>query len=285
MTRQAISAEAEDFRDARWQREGTRQVETAHDAERFVERVGFAACLTDARRPGPSLYVAVCGRRDAIMPRNVQKDPEASHTWRLKDEVVRRGKVYYGKLGTRTLFIAPRMVPYFHAIWGVRRADEKKHLSRSAQAILRVLRREWEMATSDLREDSGVKDRTKFTRALDELQAAMLVVPAEVYYQPKFTYVWTLAVGRFPDELRRRVRRDVALREIARTFLSNAGMTIPAELARVTGLSRPDAGLGNRALVAEGYATSPARGVYLLTQPLAPYPRDPFQAPSHAESP
>jgi hypothetical protein len=93
MPRHEISSEAEDLRDARWQREGTRQVETAHDAERFVERVGFAACMTDARRPGPSLYVAVCGRRDAIMPRNVQKDPEASHTWRLKDEIVRRGKV------------------------------------------------------------------------------------------------------------------------------------------------------------------------------------------------
>ena len=270
MPRFEISAEAEDIRDVRWQREGSRQVETAHDAERFVERVGFAACLTDARRPGPSLYVAVCGRRDAIMPRNVQKDPEASHTWLLKDDVVRRGKVYYGKLGTRTLFIAPRMIPFFHAVWGIRRAEEVKRLSRPAQAILRVLRREWEMATSDLREDSGVKDRAKFTRALDELQAAMLVVPAEVYYQPKFTYIWTLAVGRFPGELRRRVRRDVALREIARCFLSNAGMTIPAELARVTGLSRPEAGLGNRALVAEGYATSPARGVYILSPTVVP---------------
>ncbi len=42
-------------------------------------------------------------------------------------------------------------------------------------------------------------------------------------------------------------------------------MTIPGELARVTGLSRPDAGRGNRALVAEGYATMPASGVYLST--------------------
>jgi hypothetical protein len=92
-------------------------------------------------------------------------------------------------------------------------------------------------------------------------------VPAEVYYEPKFTYIWTLAVGRFPNELRRRVRRDVAVREIARCFLSNAGMTVPGELARVIGLSRPEAGLGNRALVAEGFAASPERGVYVLTQP------------------
>ena len=263
-----LSADAEEYRDERWQREGTRQVETAFDAERFVERVGFAACLTDARRPGPSLYVAVCGRRDAIMPRNVQKDPEASATWLLKDDLVRRGHVYYAKLArARTLFIAPRMIRYFHAVWGLRRADEPRRLSRTAQRILRVLRREWEMATSDLREDAGVKDRPAFSRALDELQAAMLVVPSEVHYQPKFTYIWTLGVGRFPDQLRQRVNRDVALREIARCFLTGAGMTIPGELARVTGLSRPDAGRGNRALVAEGFATSPSRGVYVLSAP------------------
>jgi hypothetical protein len=260
-----VSSEFEEYRDERWQREGTRAVETPFDAERFVERVGFAACLTDARRPIPSLYVAVCGRRDAIMPRTVQKDPEASATWHLKDEVVRRGKVYYGKLaGARTLFIAPRMVPYFHAVWGMRKAEEPRRLSRHARAVLKVLRREWEMATSDLREDAGIKDRATFTRALDELQAAMIVVPSEVHYQPKFTYIWTLAVGRFPDELRRRVSRSTALREIARCFLTSAGMTVPAELARVTGIPRWEAGLGNRALVAEGFATSPARGVYVL---------------------
>jgi len=44
-------------------------------------------------------------------------------------------------------------------------------------------------------------------------------------------------------------------------------MTIPGELARVTGLSRPDAGRGNLALVAEGYATMYARGVYRLADP------------------
>ena len=265
--RTPIPVDVEEFRDERWRREGARQVETAADAEQFVEQVGFAACLTDSRRPGPSLYVAVCGRRDAVLPRNVQKDPETSLAWTLKDEVVRRGRVYYAKLSRgKATFVAPRMIPYFHAIWGVRKADESRRLSRNARAILRVLRGEWEMATSDLREESGVKDRRAFTIALDELQAAMIVVPAEVAYAPKFTYIWTLGIGRFPDALRRRISRDTALREIARCFLSCAGTTFPGELARVTGLSRPEAGLGNRALVAEGFAVSPSRGVYRLAR-------------------
>ena len=266
-----VPPDVEEYRDERWSREATRQVETASAAERFIEHVGFAACLTDSRRPGPSLYVAVCGRRDVVMPRNVQKDPEASLTWVLKDELIRRGRVYYAKLARgKTMFLAPRMIPYFHAVWGVRRRDEKRRLSRNARSILRVLRGEWEMGTADLRDESGVKDRQAFTRGLDELQAAMIVVPSEVYYQPKFTYIWSLGIGRFPDALVKRVTRDAAVREIARCFLAGAGMTVPGELARVTGLSRPEAGRGNRALVAEGYATMPSPGTYQLARPLGP---------------
>ena len=200
------------------------------------------------------------------MPRNVQKDEEASLTWHLKDEIIRRSKVYYAKLARgKTMFIAPRMIPYFHAVWGIRKAEEKTRLSRNARAILDVLRREWEMGSADLRDEARVKERKAFNTALDELQAAMIVVPSEVLYRPKFTYIWTLAVGRFPDQLRRRVSRSTAVREIARGFLAGAGMTLPGEMARVTGLPRWEAGLGNRALVAEGYAAMPARGVYRLT--------------------
>src|SRR5690606_1703475 len=109
--RQTLPPDIEEIRDFTWRRQGDRQVDSPADAERFIDEVGFAACLTDSRRPGPSLYVAVCGRRDAVLPRNVQKAPEASRTWLLKDELVRRGKVYYGKLGRgKAMFIAPRMI-------------------------------------------------------------------------------------------------------------------------------------------------------------------------------
>ena len=260
-----LPVEIEEYRDQWWHRDATRAVETVGAAERFVERVGFAASFADARRPGPSLYVAVCGRRDAVLPRHVQKDPETSLTWQLKDQMVRRGKVYYAKLARgKAMFIAPRMIPYFQAIWGLRRVDEATRLSASARSVLKVLRREWEMSTSDLREEAGLKDRASLTRAIDELQAAMLVVPSEAVYLPKFTYLWTLSVGRFPDQLRQRVKRETAVREMARCFLAGAGMTVPGELARVTGLSRPEAGRGNLALVGEGFATMPARGTYRL---------------------
>jgi hypothetical protein len=258
-----LPEEIENFRDRMWRREPELRVEDAGDAEKLVEAVGFCAAMTDSRRPGPSLYIAVCGRRDAHMPRNVQKDPESSPTWTIKDEVMRRGRVYYAKLARgRATFIAPRLISSFNALWGVPRRKENELLSADARAVLKVLRREWEMATVDLREASGVKERARFTRAMDELQRAMKVVPGEVVYEPWFTYIWTLSEGRFSRELSLKVKREDALREIARAFLDGAGMTTRGELAKVTGLSRVDAGLGNRALVKEGYAERLEEGVY-----------------------
>ena len=207
----------------------------------------------------------MCGRRDAVLPRNVQKDPETSLAWTLKDQVVRRGKVYYAKLARgKATFIAPRMIPHFHAIWGVRPSQERAAAELAARAVLKVLRREWEMASSDLRTESGVTERAAFTRALDELQAAMIVVPSEAVYLPKFTYLWTLAIGRFPDLLSERVRRESPCARSRAAFCRARGMTVRGELARVTGLSRPEAGRGNRALVAEGCAEMLSPGTYAL---------------------
>lgn len=266
-TYQELPAHIEEHRDVHWNREEKACVQTVLHAESFIERVGFAGCLADTRKPGPSLYVAVCGRRDAVLPRNVQKDPETSHTWRLKDELLRRGRVYYGKLPRgRATFLAARMIPSFKTLFGIRRREEKERLSQPALKLLRVLRKEWEMATTELRQESRVLERAAFMRALNELQAAMIVVPTDVVYEPKFTYLWGLAEERFPKEVASRMNRTDALRDVARCFLRGAGLTIPGELARVTGLSRPDAGLGNRALVKEGYAVMLSAGTYRLAE-------------------
>jgi hypothetical protein len=261
----SLPEDIELHRDRLYRRDPEIRVESVGDAERFVEDVGFAWALTDIRTPGPSLYVAVCARRDAVMPKNVQKDPEASHAWVLKDEALRRGKVYYAKLlRGRSTFIAPRLVPAFNALFGLPRAKEGEALSEDARAVLRVLRKEWEMASADLRDESGVKDRKRFTKAMDELQSRMKVVPGEVLYAPKFTYIWCLAEGRFAPDLKVKVARERAVKEIARAYLAAAGQTYRGELSSVTGLARAEAGKGNHALVDDGFAVRIAPGVYRL---------------------
>jgi hypothetical protein len=194
----------------------------------------------------------------------VQKDEETRLTWYLKDEVMRRGRVYYAKLaGGRSMFVAPRLISDFAAVWMPRRKDEPRVLSDNAQRLLKVLRREHELATADLRAASGIKERAAFTRALDELQRTMKVIPQDVIYQP-FSYIWMLAEDRFAEELRKRVARKTALREIARAYLAGSGMTLLGETARASGLSRVEAGLGNHQLVDEGFATRVRNGIYAL---------------------
>src|SRR6185295_11429864 len=103
----------------------------------------------------------------------------------------------------------------FNSIWGIPKQKEKRLLSTDALAILKVMRREWEMGTRDLQRASVISERPRFVKALDELQRTLKVIPGEAVYQPKFTYIWTLAEGRFPEELALEVSRDDALREVA----------------------------------------------------------------------
>ena len=260
-----VPEEFELYRDRKWRREEQLKIETAQQVEEMTEDLGFCLGMTDVRKNLPSVYVAVCGRRDAHMPRNVQKDPEASAAWVLKDEVMQRGKVYYAKLVKgNSMFVAPRLVPAFNAVWGVAKRDEASELSPNALKVLKVLRKEWEMATSDLRAETGIKERTDLTKAIDELQKRMKVVPAEVLYVPKFTYIWTLSEARFPKEMAKKVSREDAVRELARAYLKMCGMTMLGDLARTFGLKRPEAGRANHQLVDEGFAERISTGVYRL---------------------
>ena len=260
-----LSEEIELYRDLKWRREDSLKVDSAEAVEGMVEDLGFCLGLTDARKNLPSVYIAVCGRRDAHMPRNVQKDYEASRAWVLKDEVIARGRVYYAKLVKgHSMFLAPRMIPVFNAIWGCTKKNESEVLSKDAQKVLKVLRKEWEMATSDLRGECGFKDKKDLTRAIDELQRKMKVVPQEVVYIPKFTYIWTLAEARFPEELKMKMPRDEAVRELGRCYLQMCGMTLLGDMSRTFGFQRWESGRANHQLVDEGFAERLSTGIYQL---------------------
>ena len=264
-----LPEEIELYRDRKWRRDPEVRVEDVYTAERFIDEVGFCSALTDSRRPGPSLYIAVCGRRDAHSPRNVQKDPESRLTWNLKDELMRRGRCFYGKvLRGQATFISLHLLPSFKALLGCSRSDEKEVLTKDAQAILKILRSEWEMGTRDLREASGIVERARFDKALTQLQRRLKVIPSEVIYEPTFTYIWSITEARFAEQLKMTVTKERALSDIARAYLGCAGMTVRGELARVTGLTSPDAGLGNWALVDEGFAKRLGPGIYRLAEGL-----------------
>ncbi len=239
------------------------KIETVAEVEAMVDDLGFCLALTDSRTNLPSVYIAVCGRRDVFSPKNVQKDYEKDLAWTLKDEAMRRGRVYYSKLCKgRAMFVAPRLIPYFNAIWGVPKKEEKEIFSEDALKVLKVLRKEYEMGTSDLRIETKIENRQKLTKALDQLQRALKVVPQECLYHPTFTYIWTLAEARFPKQLSKKVSRADAVKELARAFLQMCETTMRGEFARALGITRKEAGLANQALVKEGFAERLSVGVY-----------------------
>jgi hypothetical protein len=256
----------ENYRDKLWRREADLIVENVSQAEAFVENVGFAYALTDMRWTCPSLYVAVCGRRDVRIPKNVQKDPETSQAWVLKDEILQRGKVYYGKMSTtRATFLAPRLLSAACSIWGIDKSEEKEKLSKNAQAILKVLRQEWEMASSDLREAAGIEDRTQLTKAIDELQACFKCIPINVVYVPKFTYIWGLLEGRFEHELLEPIQRQQAIKTLAKAFLTTLGQATEKEFTRILGVSLEDSKIAYKELLKEDYITKVDANNYRLT--------------------
>lgn len=257
--------EVEVYRDKYWRRDETLRIETAADAERLIAEVGFCAAMTDARKEMPSIYIAVCGRREVQTPKNVQKDVECSAAWVLKDEVLRRGLVYYGKITkAQSIFVAPRLIAAFNQIFGLPKNKESELLSANAQAILQVLRKEWESASADLRKEAGIADRQEFNKAMDELQHKLKIIPLEVLYEPKFTYIWTVPEARFPEQLAEKFERETALTEIARAFLQSAGQCSSKELAKIIGITPLEANLGFLNLVEEDFAAMLENGIFRL---------------------
>ena len=205
-----------------------------------------AAGRDGSRRPSALSKRRLCGLPDRLPPsravalrcglrtprrgdaRHVQKDEEASPAWVLKDEIVRRGQVYYAQARARQ--------------GHVRRAADDPLLSRGlGRAPVRrraapepprpgtpegASSRVGDEPRSDLRDD--IRRDTIARRSPRHRRAAGGDArrPSAVVYRP-FTYIWTLAVGRFPEALRRRDARPTAAREIARCFLAGAGMTVP----------------------------------------------------------
>ena len=198
----------------------------------MVEDLGFCLGLTDARR--------IC--RPCISPSAAAATPTCRETSRKITKPAARGcsrtrsslaGVYITLSCSRAnRGFSPANDPSISIRYGgVPKNREEKDLSGSANKILKVLRKEWEMGSADLRAEAGITTRPRFTKALDKLQRTMKVVPQEVLYVPKFTYIWTLAEARFPEELSIKMPRDEAVHELARAYLEMCGMTLLGELS------------------------------------------------------
>ena len=164
---------------------------------------------------------------------------------------MRRGKVYYAKLARgKAMFLAPRDDSAFPR--GLGRAPRGRGAAPepAARAILKVLRAEWEMAhRGPARRRPASRDRVVFTRAHRRTAGGDARRAERGAYAPKFTYIWTLAVGALPRcAAAPRGARDGAARD--RALLPDDG--------RHDGARR--AGARHRAVAARGRPRQPRPG-------------------------
>src|SRR4029078_10277529 len=91
-------------------------------------------------------------------------------------------------------------------------------------------------------------------------------LPQYVVYVPKFTYIWTLAEARFPEEMAVKIPRDEAVRKLARCYLQMCGLTLLGDMSRTFGFPRWESGRANHQLVDEKFAERLATGVYKVNE-------------------
>jgi hypothetical protein len=241
------------LRDRRFRRRRAPRVTGEATALAFVESVGF--CSTFYRFPEgvACLWEAVAGRPDPRWPRRSHHDAGIGLTWRLKDTLPAKKRVYYGKLlKGRPLLVAPELFPAFYALArGRQRARdyaseyEAGRLTLTAKRLMDVLLRDHPQYTRDLRAHCFLLHPTRtreFERAMAELQAGLWVVKTEERYEPTFSYRWDLVEAWLPEATAagRRLSRAAALDRLVTRYLAGAVYTREVLLARLLGVPRAE---------------------------------------------
>src|SRR5580704_4795925 len=103
----------ERHRDFHFRRLPARRVKSEDQALSFIGEVGFCTAFT-AGLEVPCLREAIVGQREPPLPHHIQHDHAIGMTWRLKDDLIAKRAVYYGKaIAGRPAFIAPQLLPAF----------------------------------------------------------------------------------------------------------------------------------------------------------------------------
>jgi hypothetical protein len=233
----------------------------------FVDQVGFCFTLSDFGLPVPSLYVAVCGRRNPRRPRHTHHDPEIGLTWNLKDSLPARRACHYGKLvkGKPTL-VSLALLPAFSRVIrdGKGSGDyvldyRQGRMTRAAAALLEVLHEHGPLETPALRRAVGMahSDRTaEFDGAVAELQRGLWITKVEAVYDPDFYYRWDLLDNWLPEPLDAALRlsREDAVVRLVGSYLRAAGVTTPRFLASLLAVPAAEVSAGLGRLKAQGLA-------------------------------
>jgi hypothetical protein len=204
------------------------------DALDFVAERGFIFFWPIRGVDLPSLWTATAGER----PVAAEHDDPGHVTWGWKDDLLNQRVWYYGKLlrGKATL-VSLITLPNFYALSNrvaelddYQLAYEEGKLTREARVVADVLLHHGPQHTIDLRRlahMSASTSKSRFLRALTELQRGLWVVPVGVAEAGtwRYAFIYELFDRWFPEmfEFARTITRQEALTHLTRSYINSVG--------------------------------------------------------------
>ncbi|HEY44904.1 MAG TPA: winged helix DNA-binding domain-containing protein [Anaerolineae bacterium] len=216
------------------------------DALAYLKERGFIFFWPIRGIDLPSLWTATAGDR----PVAAEHDDPGHITWGWKDEFLDKRCWYYGKLlrGKATL-VSLQTLPYFYVLSkrvaeldDYRMAYEEGQLTREARVLADVLLNDGAQHTIELRRlahMSASSSKSRFLRALTELQRGLWVVPIGVAQAGSWRYAFVYELfDRWLPEVymhAKGIKTQEARSHLLRLYLNSVGALTLKDVRKLFG--------------------------------------------------
>ncbi len=297
----ALPAAIQRLRDQAWRRRRELRLRTPAQARAFVRKVGFCLFWPTHGVDLPNLLQAIAGNGRPLT--TGYDDPAIGRSWNWKDQALDKRWWYYGKLiRRRATLVSLDLLPSFYAL-SENYGDPNDYLieyregrlSAEAKSVFEALLTQGPLDAVRLRSEARLASssaKSRFDRALAELQAGLKVLPVGVAEAGawKYAFVYELVERWFPDLPNQ--ARDLATSEarwrIVRQLLANLMAADRGSLLRSLGWkpAELERALGPRLSSGEVVELEGAAGrPWLALKPLAGRIAKSLGSPGSARSP
>jgi len=201
-------------------------IHTEEEALAFIEKHGFVTLFPIKGTHFPSLYGSTAGK---------SREEKFEKAWTWADNLAQQKKIYYGKLiGKQVALVSLEIFPYIFKLY-----HSKEELNETAKKILDFLTQYGAASTTNLRKElklTGKEQKSKFTKALGQLQLNLFIAIVDREKSPKMTYTWDLIERWMPRELFKKAKSTaqiVARESIAEKMLESKVISKPEDLKKI----------------------------------------------------
>jgi hypothetical protein len=228
---------------------------TLEQAAGFVERVGIAVVFPVVDLVLPSLWEEALHTRDVVVFVEDERgkrilSAELRQVWSLAERLARVRRACVGKhIARRYALVSRRALPALCAL-----ADSDPELSPLERELVEVVRDAGPLTSPELRRLLGLGDARAVRRALERLQASLVLTQAgEVPQEHGWdANLYDLVERRFP--LRQLPQPDTARRRLVEFVLRAAREVSAADIAAALPLTRREAERELERITEDGHA-------------------------------